>query len=83
MQKGKGNIKVHAHNGASKHIHELVRVECGRLFPERKGTPFFDLKTPYEKVMQVFKALVEGNGILATERIPLIFLFSSCIQSIY
>jgi len=69
MQKGKGNIKVHAHNGASKHIHELVCVECGRLFSERKGTPFFDLKTPHEKVMQVIKALVEGNGIRATERI--------------
>ncbi|MHC9540665.1 MAG: hypothetical protein AB9903_14265 [Vulcanimicrobiota bacterium] len=69
MQKGKGNIRFHAHNGVNKDIHELFCKKCGRLFSEHKGTPFFDMKTPREKIMQVLKALVEGNGIRPTERI--------------
>jgi transposase-like protein len=69
MQKDKGNIKLHAHVGINKDIHEIKCARCGTFFSEHKGTPFFGLKTPHDKVMQALKALVEGNGIRATERI--------------
>lgn len=69
MKKGCGNIGLHAHGGINKDIHELICRKCRKTFSENKGTPYYHLKLPREKVMLVLKLLVEGNGIRGTERI--------------
>ena len=68
VKKG-GNIKLHGHVGKNRDIHELKCARCGTHFSEHKGTPFFQLRLPREKVFLVIKCLVEGNGIRGTERI--------------
>lgn len=66
--KGAGNIKFHAHCKGSE-IHELKCVRCGRFFSENRGTAFFHLKLPRQKIVLVVKLLVEGNGTRGTARI--------------
>ena len=68
VKKG-GNVKFHGHVGKHRDIHELKCTVCGTHFSEHKGTPFFRMQLPREKVFQVIKCLVEGNGIRGTERI--------------
>jgi transposase-like protein len=68
-KKGCNNIKVHAHGGIKKDIHELRCTCCHTLFSEHKGTPYFGIHTPRGKVLEILKLLVEGNGIRGTERI--------------
>jgi len=64
-----GNIKFHAHYGRNKEIHEIKCERCGSFFSENKGTPFFDLRLPREKILLILKLLAEGNGIRGSARI--------------
>ena len=46
----------------------LSCTKCNYQFSESRGTPFFNLKTPVPKVLEVLKAVIEGGGIRAAER---------------
>ena len=46
----------------------LECTTCGRQFAENKGTPFFNCKAPMPKILQTLKAVIEGGGIRAAER---------------
>lgn len=46
----------------------LCCIKCQRQFAEDKGTPFFGLKAPIPKILQTLKAVIEGGGIRAAER---------------
>ena len=47
----------------------LCCSKCQRQFAEDKGTPFFGLKAPIPKILATLKAVIEGGGIRAAERI--------------
>jgi DNA-binding protein len=65
---GVRNIILHAPYG--KQGTYLLRCKtCGRTFSENRGTPFFKLRTPKEKVLQALLCIAEGKGICATARI--------------
>jgi len=66
--KGRGNVYVTTTyaNGQK----QMLRCRtCGTRFAETHHTPLFHLHYPKERVVQVFKALAEGNSIRATGRI--------------
>jgi len=46
----------------------LCCTRCHRQFAEDKGTPFFNCKAPIPKILQTLKAVIEGSGIRAAER---------------
>jgi len=46
----------------------LTCTLCGYQFSESKGTPFFNLKTPIPKILATLKAVIDGGGIRAAER---------------
>jgi transposase-like protein len=63
---GAGNLTIHHQQRAQ----PLARCKtCNTVFSMRKGTFFYKLRSPAEKVVQVFSLLVEGNGIRGTERL--------------
>lgn len=60
-------LERHAYYGPDRRAVFLCR-ECGRTFSETRGTFFFGLRTPREKVLSVLKMVAEGGGIRATGR---------------
>lgn len=61
-----GNLCVHH----QRRNQPLLRCKtCGTVFSIRKGTFFYQLRSPPERVVEVFAHLVEGNGIRGTERL--------------
>jgi len=63
---GRGNIvgngTYHSQNGR---VRKFICRNCGKVFNERTGTFFFDLRTSEEKVLLALKLLVKGLGIRA------------------
>ena len=47
----------------------LECTKCHRQFSENTGTPFYNLRTPLEKILLTLKAVIDGGGIRAAERI--------------
>ena len=47
----------------------LCCTRCHSQFAEDKGTPFFNCKAPIPKILQTLKAVIDGGGIRAAERI--------------
>ncbi len=60
-------LERHAYYGADRRVLYLCR-ECRRTFSENRGTFFFGLQTPREKVLAALKMIAEGGGIRATGR---------------
>jgi transposase-like protein len=60
-------LERHAYYGADRRVIYLCR-ECGQTFSETRGTFFFGLRTPREKVLTTLKMIAEGGGIRATGR---------------
>jgi len=60
-------LERHAYYGADRRVLYLCR-ECRRTFSENRGTFFFGLQTPREKVLTALKMIAEGGGIRATGR---------------
>ena len=46
----------------------LECTKCGRQFSENIGTPFYGCKASIPKILQTLKAVIEGSGIRAAER---------------
>ncbi len=44
-------------------------MKCRRTFSERRGTAIFGCCLPEDKISEITKCLIEGNGIRATARI--------------
>lgn len=68
-KKGKGNIIFVWKYGKGDTQNLFKCTTCGTKFSERRGTPLYDFKLEEEKILQVLRCLVEGNGIRATARI--------------
>ena len=60
-------LERHAYYGADRRVLYLCR-ECRGTFSENRGTFFFGLQTPREKVLTALKMVAEGGGIRATGR---------------
>jgi transposase-like protein/IS1 family transposase len=59
-QSGKGNIRVH-----SRKEQRFICRQCGKTFAERRGTPFYRLRTSAETVTLVLTLLAHGCPIQA------------------
>lgn len=57
----------HSYYGADRTVQYLCRA-CGKTFSETKGTFFYRLRTPREKVLTGLSMIAEGGGIRATGR---------------
>lgn len=57
----------HAYYGPDRTPQYLCRA-CGKTFSETKGTFFYRLRTPKEKVLTALAMIAEGGGIRATGR---------------
>ena len=57
-----GNGTYASQNGR---LRKFICRSCGRVFNERTGTFFFDLRTPADKVLLALKLLLKGLGIRA------------------
>lgn len=65
-QTGRGNIVGNGtYHSQSGRVRKFICRNCGRVFNERTGTFFFDLRTPEEKVLLALKLLLRGMGIRA------------------
>ena len=60
-------LERHAYYGADRKTLYRCR-SCGKTFSETRGTFFFGLQTPREKVLNALSMVVEHGGIRATAR---------------
>lgn len=60
-------LERHAYYGADRRVIYLCR-ECGKTFCETRGTFFYRLITPREKVLTALSMIAENCGIRATGR---------------
>jgi len=61
-------LERHAYYGADRRVLYLCR-ECRQTFSETRGTFFFGLRTPHEKILTALQMIAEGGGIRATGRV--------------
>jgi len=63
---GKGNIVSNGtYSSQNGRLRKFICRSCGKVFNERTGTVFFDLRTPEDKVLLALKLLLKGMGIRA------------------
>ena len=60
-------LERHAYYGADRKTIYLCRA-CRKTFSETRGTFFFGLHTPREKVLMALSMIAEGGGIRSTGR---------------
>ena len=60
-------LERHAYYGPDRKVIYLCRA-CRKTFSETRGTFFFGLHTPREKVLTALAMIAEGGGIRATGR---------------
>ena len=60
-------LERHAYYGPDRTTQYLCRA-CGKTFSETKGTFFYRLRTPREKILTALSMVAEGGGIRATGR---------------
>jgi len=65
---GKGNITL-SHRYGKQRKYLLWCKTCERTFSEKRGTIFYGLHTPKEKVLLALHCIAEGNNIASTARI--------------
>ena len=64
-KKGGGNMRLERRYGMNRVA--LLRCRtCKRTFSENRGTPFFGLRLPYEKLYRVLTSLVRCGSIRGT-----------------
>lgn len=66
-KRNNGNIRVKDHYGKNR-ITLLACKTCKKSFSETRGTIFFRLHTPKEKVLQVLAILAEKGSVRGTGR---------------
>lgn len=67
-KRGKGNIICNRRYG--KQCTQLLKCKtCGESFSENRGTPFFNLRTPKEKVVDALQTLAERGSLRGTARV--------------
>jgi len=64
-KKGGGNIRLERRYGMN-NVALLRCRTCKRTFSENRGTPFFELRLPYEKLYRVLTSLVRCGSIRGT-----------------
>jgi transposase-like protein len=62
-----GQLERHTYYGPERTTQYLCRA-CGKTFSETKGTFFYRVRTPKEKVLKALAMVAEGGGIRATGR---------------
>jgi len=60
-------LERHAYYGPDRSVQYLCRA-CGKTFSETKGTFFYRLRTPKERILTALAMIAEGGGIRATGR---------------
>ena len=50
-------------------VHKFICHECGRVFSEREGTAFYDLRSPAEKVLLALKLILKGMSLRAVSNV--------------
>jgi len=65
---GEGNITL-SHRYGKQRKYLLWCKTCERTFSEKRGTVFYGLHTPREKVLLALHCIAEGNTIASTARI--------------
>lgn len=67
-KRGKGNIICNRRYG--KQCTQLLKCKtCGESFSENRGTPFFNLRTPKEEVVDALQTLAERGSLRGTARV--------------
>lgn len=67
-KRGKGNIVRNRRYG--KQRTQLLKCKtCGESFSENRGTPFFNLRTPKEEVVDALQTLAERGSLRGTARV--------------
>jgi len=46
-------------------VHKFICRECGSVFSERKGTAFYDIRSPVEKMILAIKLILQGLSLRA------------------
>ncbi len=64
-EKGRGNIRLERWYGMN-HVALLRCRTCKKTFSESRGTPFFELRLPYEKLYRILTSLVRCGSIRGT-----------------
>jgi hypothetical protein len=62
-----GNILLYTRYGR-KQVRLLVCRTCGKTFSELKGTLFWDSRLDWDKIEDLYRTLLDGQGIRATAR---------------
>lgn len=63
-QVGKDNVVSNGtYNTQSGRVRKFICRSCGKVFNERTGTFFFDLRTPQDKVVLALKLLLKGMSV--------------------
>lgn len=63
-QVGKQNIVSNGtYKTQSGRVRKFICRSCGKVFNERTGTFFFDLRTPKDKVIMALKLLLKGMSV--------------------
>lgn len=63
-QTGKGNIVGNGtYKTQSGHVRKFICRSCNTVFCERKGTAFYDLRTPEENIILAMKLIVKGMSL--------------------
>ena len=65
---GAGNIWRHSNYGRGRDRKRFMCKACGKTFSETRGTAFYKLRTPREKILRTLAMLVERGSIRATAR---------------
>lgn len=50
-------------------VHKFICRECGRVFCERQGTAFYDIRSPEEKVILALKLILKGMPLRAVSNV--------------
>ena len=50
-------------------VHKFICRECGRVFCQRQGTAFYDLRSPEDKVILALKLVLQGMSLRAVSNV--------------
>jgi transposase-like protein len=69
-KKGLGNVVSNgSYSIQDGSVRKLICRTCGNVFNDRKGSAFYDLRTPHEKVILGLKMLVKGASLRNTAEV--------------
>jgi transposase-like protein len=50
-------------------VHKYICRECGRVFCERQGTAFYDIRSPEDKMLLSLKLILQGLSLRAVSNV--------------